>query len=256
MKTVIAPLAFAAAIGWAAAAAQTPPSAGEVILTATSANVSEPGAPVRIRILRWSTDQDRDRLVTALNPPPAPAPAAAPAAAGAEQGGAARGGRAAGRGAAAAGRGGRGGRGGGNAAPLSPSAAVAAAIGAAPTIGYIWTNDVTGYSIKYAYRTPLPGGGERIILATDRRFGAHAPAWTPVASAAPGAEASAKAAATDYEFTVLEMRLGSKAPGEGKTSLLTKVVVDAEARMVALENYAAAPAMLQNVRMSPTGHRP
>jgi hypothetical protein len=246
MKTVITPLVFAAALGWVVAAAQTPPSTAEVILTATSANVSEPGAPVRIRILRWSTDQERDRLVTALNPPPAPpAPAAAPAPAGAEQGGAARGGRAAGRG-AAAGRGGRGGRGGGNAAPPSPTAAVTTAISTAPTIGFIWTNDVTGYSIKYAYRTPLPDGGERIVLATDRRFGAHAPAWTPV-STTP---------ATEYEFTLLEVRLGAKAPGEGKTSLQTKVVVDAEARMVALENYAAAPAMLQNVKISPTGHRP
>ena len=243
MKRHLAAVVCAAAIAFGVAAAYAQQPATEVVLTATSANVSEPGGPVRIRILRWSSDQDRDRLVTALNPPPAPA--APPAAAAAESGGAARGGRAAGRG-AAAGRGGRGGRGGGNAAPVSPMAAFTTAIGTAPTIGYIWTNDVTGYSIKYAYRVPLPGGGERIILATDRRFGAHAPAWTPVATAP----------ATDYEFTVFEVRLGAKAPGEGKTSLLTKVVVDAEAKTLALENYAAAPAMLQNVRISPTGHKP
>jgi len=245
MKRHLAGVVCAAAIVSGAVATSAQEPATEVILTATSANVSEPGAPVRIRILRWSTDQERDRLVTALNPPAAPPPAAAPAAEGAERGGAARGGRAAGRG-AAAGRGGRGGRGGGNAAPPSPTAAVTTAIGAAPTIGYIWTNDVTGYSIKYAYRVPLPDGGERIILATDRRFGAHTPAWTPTSTAA----------ATDYEFTLLEVRLGAKAPGEGKTSLLTKVVVDAEAKMLALENYAAAPAMLQNVKMNTIGHRP
>ena len=45
-------------------------------LTATSANVSEPGNGVRIDVTRWSTDQERDQLLAAMNPP-APAPAAA-----------------------------------------------------------------------------------------------------------------------------------------------------------------------------------
>ena len=43
-------------------------------LTARSANVNEPGNNVRIEILRWSTDQERNQLVAALTPP-APAPA-------------------------------------------------------------------------------------------------------------------------------------------------------------------------------------
>ena len=47
-------------------------------LTATSVNVSEPGNNVRIDLTRWSTDQERNQLVTALTPP-APAPAAVPA---------------------------------------------------------------------------------------------------------------------------------------------------------------------------------
>ena len=36
------------------------PGTGEVNLTASSANVSEPGSPVKIQILRWSTDEERD----------------------------------------------------------------------------------------------------------------------------------------------------------------------------------------------------
>ena len=63
---------------------------------------------------------------------------------------------------------------------VDPIAALTAAIGKAPLVGYIWTNDVTGYSIKYAYRAALPDGSERIILATDRRLGAHTTAWGPV----------------------------------------------------------------------------
>ena len=113
-----------------------------------------------------------------------------------------------------------------------------AAIGRAPTLGYIWTNDVTGYAIKYADHASLPGGGERIILATDRRLGAHTAAWRPVAAPT----------VTDYEFTLIEIRLDSKGFGEGKTSLTTKVILDNEAKTVALDDYAATPAILQNVK--------
>jgi hypothetical protein len=209
----------------------------EINLTATSANVSEPGSPVTIRILRWSTDEERTPVVAALNPAPPPAtasPASAAASPSAAPGGAAAGAR------GGAGRGGRGARGGrgGVSAPLSPIAALTAAIGRAPTLGYIWTNDVTGYSIKYAYHTSLPNGGERIVLATDRRLGAYSPAWKP-ATAAP---------LTDYEFTLIEIRMDAKGPGEGKTSLTTKVIVDNEARTIALDPDAATPVILKNVK--------
>ena len=190
---------------------------GEVNLTATSANVRQPGSPVTIRIFRWSTDEERAPLMAALNPPPAPPPSPA---------GGGRGGPGGGRG-----------RGAAPAAPLSPTEALAAAIAKAPSIGYIWTTDVTGYAIKYAFRAPLADGGERIILATDRRLGTHTAAWQPVVSTP----------LTDYDFTVIEMRLDAKGTGEAKTSLTTTVVADKEAGTVALENYAATPAILQNV---------
>jgi hypothetical protein len=224
-------------------------ASGEVDLKATSANVKESGSPVRVRIVRWSTDEERNPVVAALNPA---APAAAPARA--AGGGAAAAGLPAGAGPnppAAAGRGGagrggrggagRGGRGDASAAPPSPIAALTAAIGREPTLGYIWTNEVTGYSIKYAYHASLPDGGERIILATDRRLGAYTAGWKPV-------EALPR---TDYDFTLIEIRLDSKGVGEGKTSLTTKVIVDDDvlgAKTVALENYAATPAILQNVK--------
>jgi hypothetical protein len=212
---------------------------GELNLTATSANVIEPGIPVRIRILRWSTDEERIPVVAAMTPAaPATAPPATAAGlpAGAGPGRSAAGG---GRGAARGGRGGggRGGRGDAGAA-LTPVAAFTAAIGRAPTLGYIWTNDITGYAIKYAYHASLPDGGERIVLATDRRLGAYSPAWKPVA-ASP---------VTDYEFTLIEIRLDSRGSGQGTTSLTTKVIVDDRAKTVALDNYAATPPIFQNVK--------
>jgi hypothetical protein len=212
-------------------------------LTATSVNVTEPGNVVRIDITRWSTNPERDQLLAALTPP-APAPAPLPptpevttppteAAAGAARGG--RGGG--GRGAQGARGGGRGGRG-GNAAPaLDPIATLTAAISKAPTIGYIWTNEVAGYAIKYAWRAPSADGGERIIVATNRRIGAHALSWNPVGGSTP----------TAYEFTFVEIRLPLGRPGEAKTSLSTSIAIDNEAKTIALENYATAQPLLARV---------
>jgi hypothetical protein len=212
-------------------------------LTATSVNVSEPGNKVRIDLARWSTDQERNQLVTAMTPPP-PAPAAVPppptaaaTTAGAE-GAAARGGRGGARGGAAGARGGgaRAGRG-GNAGPVDPIAAFTTAVGRAPTIGFIWTNEVTGYAIKHALRLTSSDGSERIILATNRRIGANTLSWTPV-----------KATPTPYEFTLLEIRLPSSGAGEAKASLTANITVDNDAKTIVLENYTAAPALFANVK--------
>jgi len=177
-------------------------------------------APLAIELTRWSTEAERSPLLAALSAPP-PAPPAAQAA----------GARAAGRG-GRAGRIGRGGRGG---APQGPLARLTAAVKAAPTLGFIWGDGVTGYSIKYAWRRPSSdGGSERIVLITDRRLGGHAPDSAPAAGAAP-----------DAEFTLIELHLDAKGAGEGKTSLTTNVVVDAAAQTLALDAYASAPVLLK-----------
>ena len=53
---------------------------------------------------------------------------------------------------------------------------------------------------------------------------------------------------TDYEFTLIELRMDSKGSGEGKASLTSKVIFEDEAKTLALDNYAATPAVLQNVK--------
>ena len=224
--------------------AQAP--AGPIDLTAKSANVAEAGTPVKISILRWSTDEERKPVVDALDP--AAKPAAQAAAAAGRGGGGGRGGRGqldpndptlAGLDGQRGGRGGRGGRGDATpAAPPDPISTLTGALGKAPTVGYLWTNETVGYSIKYAYRIPLPNGGERIILATDRRLGVGTVGWKPVASGTP----------TDYEFTLIEVRIDSKGLGEGKASLTSKVIFDNEIKTPVLDNYAATPAILQNVK--------
>jgi hypothetical protein len=207
MKTVA--LALAVLLGSA--------TSDEIELTATSVNVAQSGTPVKIKILRWSKDEERAPIVAALNPAPQPSPArnsdAAPTARG-------RAGRGRGRG--------------GPAAPLSPIAAFTAALGRAQTIGYIWTNDITGYSIKYAWHSPLPDGGDRIVLVSDRRLGAYTAAW----------KTTSDAPVTDYSFTLIELHVGANGSLEGKSSLATKIALDAEAKTVALDNYPAGTVTL------------
>ena len=190
-----------------------------VTLRAALVGAPAPGNTMRIELFRWSSDAERAPIltaVTAMNRPPAPPPAEAQP---------------------AAGRGGRGGRGGARgraAAPPNPLAQLTGAIKAAPTVGFVWGEGVTGYSIKYAWRAAQPDGSERIVLVTDRRLGATADSALP--------------AAADAEFTVLEMRIDGKGSGEAKSSLNTRVVVDAAAQTLALDGYAAAPPLLKVMR--------
>jgi hypothetical protein len=223
--------------------------------TATTDNVSGAGEAIRINLTNWSTDADRDQMIAAWNltAPAAATPPAAPDAG--------RGGRGGGRGGAGGGRGSDGaaelpvdpdaddpafrfGRGGARgrgadagAAPATPQASLAAALKKEPTVGVLWTSEIVGYSIKYAYRLPQPDGGERIILATDRRVGTWSNLWKlPAANA------------TDYAFSIIELRVNSKGEGEGKMSLTGKLVVDSNAKTIALDGYNALPVILKGVK--------
>jgi hypothetical protein len=167
-----------------------------------------------ITLYRWPTDAERAPLLTALS---APTPSAPPAAA-------------SGRGSPPA----RGGRGAAPPAAQTPQSRLSAAIKAAPTVGYIWRDGVTGYSIKSAWRLPAANGGERIVLVTDRRLDAHAPEW-----------ARGSTARADGDFTVIELRLDERSAGEGKTSLTTLVVVDPASQTLVLADYAAATPLLE-----------
>jgi hypothetical protein len=195
------------------------------------ATAAKAGAPVAaaltIELFRWSTDAERAPLLAALTAPPPAPPGAAPA--------------------APAGRAGRAGRGGrGAAPPPSPLARLTTAIKAAPTVGFIWSDGPTGYSIKYAWRSAPPNAPERVVLVTDRRLGAHATtSWPQVSTTDLSAGALATA---DAEFTVVEMRIDGKGVGEAKSSLTSPVVVDSAANTLALDKYADAPALLKVTR--------
>lgn len=213
-------IAFAAVL----LSAQTPaPGTSEHVarFTATTANVA--GAPdsIRIDILRWSTDAERDKLMSAWNMKSEPD---------------GRSGRGGGR---AGGRGGRGGRGPAeDTPPPTPEGSLAAALQQTTTVGYLWSSEVAGYALRYAGKVTGADSRERIILITDRRLGAMNDSWKPA-----GQDQTAT-----YAFSVIELRVNAKGEGEGKISLRDKVAPDSAAKIIALENYDALPVVLSKVK--------
>ena len=239
-------MALTAALTWAQA-----PSAPVLSLTATTTNVTGANDPIRIDVLRWSTDAERDDLLNAWNmKTPAPAAGrgrgradAAPAPADDANGDAPPAPAAAARGGGRGGGGGGGGRGRGNAAPdvpLTPETSLAAALEKAPTVGYLWSSEVAGYALRYAAKIADPAG-DRILFITDRRLGANNDRWNPV----PAAPAAAPKTA---EFSVIEIHFTPAGIGEGKTLLTGKVVIDATTKTFGLENYAGLQAVLKTVK--------
>jgi hypothetical protein len=119
-----------------------------------------------------------------------------------------------------------------------------------PTLGYIWTSESAGYSVRYAYQISAPDSSERVIVATDKPLGSWNPQiWKPTGSAT----------ANSYDFTVIELRLNRrKGTGGGKSSLFAKVTADKAAKTIALDNYNAAAIVLKDVKAqksnSPTAH--
>jgi hypothetical protein len=103
-----------------------------------------------------------------------------------------------------------------------------------PRVGYIRTPNSLAYDLHFARRTPLPDGGERVVLATDR----YITFW----------EAANRPRTIDYPFTVIELHIGSNGVGEGKMSLATKITGDRESGTVVLENYGTQPVLLNDVR--------
>jgi hypothetical protein len=109
-----------------------------------------------------------------------------------------------------------------------------------PRMGYFRTPGQVGIDIHFARRQPLPEGGERVVLVTDRRIGF----W----------EAANQPRSIDYPFTFIELRLNKDGEGEGKMSIATKIIADSENKIITLENYDLQPVMLKNVKRERVSH--
>jgi hypothetical protein len=102
-----------------------------------------------------------------------------------------------------------------------------------PSAGHFGASGNLSWDLRFARKSPLPDGGERVVLVTDRRIGF----W----------EATRQPRSFDYPFTVIELRLNADGEGEGKMSLATKIIHDKERNTITLENYNLQPVMLSRV---------
>jgi hypothetical protein len=162
--------------------------------TATTAGLNPgTGVGIKVDVIRWSTDEEADKLLAAFK----------------EKG----------------------------------EKGWAEALQGAPSVGYIWAaTSSLGYSVKLARHVAMPDGTDRIVVAIDRPLGSwDRPAWK-----------AAGAAAAEYPFSIVELRVNRKGVGEGKASLAAKVVVDDTLKAPALDGYAAAPVILKNVTRTAT----
>jgi hypothetical protein len=92
-----------------------------------------------------------------------------------------------------------------------------------------------GLDLHYAWQTPLPEGGRRIVLATDRYIGFQ--------------EARANPRSMDYPFTLMEIRVDKEGNGEGKMAVATKISFDKKKKQIELENYSSEPVRLNALKV-------
>jgi hypothetical protein len=109
-----------------------------------------------------------------------------------------------------------------------------------PAVGHFGAPGNLSWDLHFARKMPLPEGGERVVLITDRRIGF----W----------EAANQPRSIDYPFTVIELRLNKDGEGEGKMSIATKVIYDKKENMITLENYDISPVQLTNVKREKVTH--
>jgi len=104
-----------------------------------------------------------------------------------------------------------------------------------PPTGTIRLPNTLAWDLRYAFQSPLPEGGRRVVLATDRPISVQ--------------EATRNPRTTDYPFTLIEIRFDKNGVGVGKMSVANKITMSKEKQTVELENFGIEPVRLNEVRI-------
>jgi hypothetical protein len=100
-----------------------------------------------------------------------------------------------------------------------------------PRLGTLRTPQTVGYELKFAIQDPLPEGGRRVLIATDR----------PISFA----EARSRPPTIDYPFTVIDMQLKPDGTGSGTMSLAARIIP--AGKNIVVENFDTQPIRLNKV---------
>jgi hypothetical protein len=100
-------------------------------------------------------------------------------------------------------------------------------------VGRISGDGRLGYPLRFAREIPLPNGGRRILIGTDRNISFL--------------ELVNQPRTVSYPFMVIDIRLGADGKGEGKLMPVAKITEDRD-HIVEIENYASEPVRLMSVQ--------
>jgi hypothetical protein len=103
-----------------------------------------------------------------------------------------------------------------------------------PRLGFIRLPNTMGHDIHYAVQQPLPEGGRRVIVVTDRPIGM--------------AEARNSSRSMDYPFTMVEFRFNTAGVGEGRMSTGTQIVKSKDGTHLELETWQNTPVRFTEVK--------
>ena len=91
-----------------------------------------------------------------------------------------------------------------------------------------------GWNLQYAWHEPLPEGGERIVIATDRYMSFRETVNNP--------------RTVDYPFLLMQIHLSKDGTtGEGKMVAFAQIRFDKKKNVMEIENYGTEPQRLNNI---------
>lgn len=102
-----------------------------------------------------------------------------------------------------------------------------------PRCGYVRTSTSLGWDVFFARETPLPDGGRKIVLASDRPVGM----W----------EARNAGRSMDYQFSLAEIRLPKEGKGQGKAIPYAQLTFNKDTNTLEIENYQREPVRLNEI---------
>ncbi len=100
-------------------------------------------------------------------------------------------------------------------------------------VGRIYSSETIGYDLKFAEQQPLPDGGRKVVLATDRPMSFR--------------EIFNQTRSADYPFTWVQLNMRPDGTGQGELAVRARVFGDRPNRPIEVETFEIQPIKLQQV---------